>query len=967
MELLGVVWSIEYFKNYLYGKEITIITDHQALLSILKEHRSNKSYNSRLSRWVDRLLPYQFSIEHLFGAKMGLVDYISRNPYQPAKSFSKYDEDFLVATLSSIHSDAQLLQQKHNILAPSLNKLYIDIDGENKNSTTNTEQVLNIDFAKPNPQTNVNELFAPRNNSLKLFSKQNSNFDIKSTQRVRLTNVSSNRAARKYNSNVTSLEFNNQYSTLASRVHLIHNIKSLADQKYKSILNPNNSINCTSAHDQRVHSTQNESVFAHTYPPSKANTSKLINTNSDLASRVRFLFNKLTLARHNTLLKTQKIRLHSSDASFAKQITKYQIHSKFASHNLPFTIKPLQIESQMLVETGKASLAYQNTPKFASISSSHLSIKNQSQIPTLFSNPNSNTLNNSRAQLTNNKQLLFAQTQPEIQLSSSLSINLIEKTQLSSTMNQQASSLKGKSISSRTTRVSPRVSFTDNATTSTPRRSSSHSNLTTPLTDSPQVVSFEKVVGKVFNKGLIASLTSKDAVLKEFRDCIIRGDEERLKALNPYLHSYWRDLHVTGGCVCMDEKVAIPNALNDALIEDLHASHPGSWGMVCMAQHCWWPYMNRDLLVKAIECKSCTAIGKNLKSVIPAKQFKAHTPCIVPNQEIQIDFAGPINNEKEHEMYILTCIDRSSKYPSSELVDNANAPNVVKFLDNYIQIHGVPRSLRIDQAHCLIGNQVKKFCMKNNITLIPAPANDHRAIGLVERLIGTIKQRLACIKEANKKSNSFTIKAALKSIIYQLRICKHKTTKFSPFESHFGRKANTLLSNISTQPKSSDLSYEKNLNHYLDEETVTPNELLPEDHWCNSRSDDEIERNMCKASKDATTRERLATDNESRFLRTTKAHRPLPLKEHAVQLNIARKKHLHKRSKKNLDGLYEVLAPGSVVQKTDQYTSVIREPGKMEVTVRNSDIAKIGTREERKTKLTEYINRRGPRTHEKTT
>ena len=119
--------------------------------------------------------------------------------------------------------------------------------------------------------------------------------------------------------------------------------------------------------------------------------------------------------------------------------------------------------------------------------------------------------------------------------------------------------------------------------------------------------------------------------------------------------------------------------------------------------------------------------------------------------------------------------------------------------------------------------------MKNNITLIPAPANDPCAIKLVERLIGTIKQRLGCIKEANKELNSFSIKAALKSIIYQLCICKHKTTKFSPFESHFGRKANTPLSNISTQPKSSDLSYEKILNHYLDEETVTPNELLPED------------------------------------------------------------------------------------------------------------------------------------------
>ena len=213
---------------------------------------------------------------------------------------------------------------------------------------------------------------------------------------------------QKYNSNVTSLKFNHQYSEHASRVHLTHNIKSFADQKYNSFLHPTNSINCTSAHDQRVHSTQNESVFAHTYPTSKASTYKLIKTISDLASRVRFSFNKLTPARHNTLLNTQKTRMHSSDASFAKQVTKYQIHSKFASHSLPFTINPVQIEPQMLVETRKTSLAYQNTSKFAPISHSHLSIKNQPQIPTSFSKPHSNTLNNSRSQLTNNKQVKFS-------------------------------------------------------------------------------------------------------------------------------------------------------------------------------------------------------------------------------------------------------------------------------------------------------------------------------------------------------------------------------------------------------------------------------------------------------------------------------------------------------------------------------------------------------------------------------
>ena len=53
------------------------------------------------------------------------------------------------------------------------------------------------------------------------------------------------------------------------------------------------------------------------------------------------------------------------------------------------------------------------------------------------------------------------------------------------------------------------------------------------------------------------------------------------------------------------------------------------------------------------------------------------------------------------------------------------------------------------------------------------------------------------------------------------------------------------------------------------------------------------------------------------------------------------------------------------MQKTNQFTSVIREPGKLEVIFRNSNFAKFGTRDEWKTKLTEYINRRGPRVHEK--
>ena len=80
LELLAVVWALEHFKHYLQGTEFTLQTNHQALLTALKENRGIKTYQSRLTRWVDRLLPFNFIIEHIPCKQMVFADYFSRNP-----------------------------------------------------------------------------------------------------------------------------------------------------------------------------------------------------------------------------------------------------------------------------------------------------------------------------------------------------------------------------------------------------------------------------------------------------------------------------------------------------------------------------------------------------------------------------------------------------------------------------------------------------------------------------------------------------------------------------------------------------------------------------------------------------------------------------------------------------------------------------------------------------------------------
>ena len=79
LELLAVVWSLENFKYFSFGAHFSLQTDHQALLSALK-NRGSKIYQNRLTRWVDRLLPFHFKNEHLAGKDMGFADYLSRHP-----------------------------------------------------------------------------------------------------------------------------------------------------------------------------------------------------------------------------------------------------------------------------------------------------------------------------------------------------------------------------------------------------------------------------------------------------------------------------------------------------------------------------------------------------------------------------------------------------------------------------------------------------------------------------------------------------------------------------------------------------------------------------------------------------------------------------------------------------------------------------------------------------------------------
>ena len=260
-------------------------------------------------------------------------------------------------------------------------------------------------------------------------------------------------------------------------------------------------------------------------------------------------------------------------------------------------------------------------------------------------------------------------------------------------------------------------------------------------------------------------------------------------------------------CLVYDNRLVIPNKLELLVLDAIHRKHSGQAGMLALAKLFWWSHIHSDITSKAQGCKHCTDKGKNLKALIPKNKVGSLPNLFEPNQEMQMDFAEPLPfNENTQNNYILVTVDRLSRYPHAETFHNCDTDTAIDYLERYCKQHGLPRSIKCDQAQAFKAKEFEKFCKNKNIKLILAPAGDHRGTGMVERLIQTIKRRLSVLEIDPDWCNE-TLSSRLANKIENIRLIPNKTTKTTPFEAHYGGKPNTELSNIVNKPSPNNLSY----------------------------------------------------------------------------------------------------------------------------------------------------------------
>ena len=271
-----------------------------------------------------------------------------------------------------------------------------------------------------------------------------------------------------------------------------------------------------------------------------------------------------------------------------------------------------------------------------------------------------------------------------------------------------------------------------------------------------------------------------------------KQDWDALKSYSKYFYNLRRDLAISPSrCLLYDGKLVRPNQLQNTVINAVYRTHPGQVGMIRLANLIWFPHIHRTIKLREANCKQCTDRGKNLKPLIDKSDLSNLPSLHEPHQEVRIDFAGTILNESNNDMYILVAIDSYSRYPSAIVHPNCDTPTVLSFLQKFCEFHGILRSIRCDQAQAFKSKSFDLFCKNRNMKLIFSPTHDERATSIFERLIQTLKSRIASITDPLWENTNIAEK--ISTIIESIRLIPNRVTKITRFEAHFRRPPNTEL------------------------------------------------------------------------------------------------------------------------------------------------------------------------------
>ena len=182
----------------------------------------------------------------------------------------------------------------------------------------------------------------------------------------------------------------------------------------------------------------------------------------------------------------------------------------------------------------------------------------------------------------------------------------------------------------------------------------------------------------------MAEETGKDQKLQVLKQAIEKGHVDTVQ--NPTLKEFTRffeELAIVEGIICRSDRILLPEALQQEVIEIAHEAHQGiTKTKQYVRSRMWFPRMDSLIENRLKGCVSCQAATDN-------HQKEPLNPTEMPKQPwntLCTDLYGPLPSGE----YLIMVQCLNSRFPELAITHSTSAAAVIPTLDRILASYGTP-------------------------------------------------------------------------------------------------------------------------------------------------------------------------------------------------------------------------------------------------------------------------------------
>lgn len=281
---------------------------------------------------------------------------------------------------------------------------------------------------------------------------------------------------------------------------------------------------------------------------------------------------------------------------------------------------------------------------------------------------------------------------------------------------------------------------------------------------------------------IVKEYTERDKNLTQLKFFIKYGCPNKIvnKELSQY-KSHVQYMTIVKGCILFHNRVLIPVALRERVLDLFHQNHPGIVAMKSLARSLiWFPGLDRDVEYLVKSCNVCQSVRNK-----PSHNSHVSWPSPSrPWQRLHIDHFHYENKT------CLIVIDALSKYIEVEIVKNLSVEETIDTLRIIFSRHGLPDIICSDNATSFSAALFSSFLNSQGIEHVTSPPYSPSSNGQAEVGVRVIKSLL------RKQQQGEPLRNRLARVLFYYRCVPHNITQIAPAVALNNRRLVSLKDRI---------------------------------------------------------------------------------------------------------------------------------------------------------------------------